>query len=50
MIVHHLSYFFLVVYLKVSSIVTCLSPLAIRLAVDTDYQHGINYTVYQTQE
>jgi hypothetical protein len=36
--------------LKVSSIVTCSLPLAIRLAVDTDYQHGSNYTTQQASK
>jgi hypothetical protein len=44
---HLLTY--LVIFLRVSFIVTCLLPLAIRLAVDTDCQHGYINSVYQTQ-
>jgi hypothetical protein len=46
---HYLLLTYLVIFLKVSFIVTRLLPLAIRLAVDSDRQHRDINSVYQTQ-
>jgi hypothetical protein len=47
---HSLLLTYLVISLRVSFIVTCLLPLAIRLAIDTDYQYVDINSVYQTQQ
>ena len=46
---HHDFLTYLVIFIKVSFIITRLLPLAIRLAVDSDCQHRDIKSVYQTQ-